>query len=104
MAVTMLIAMGAGLITSILFESTLLRVREGFNWRQAFTTAFSMSFLSMLAMEAAANATDWLLTGGRVSMHHPFYWTALAISVAAGFLVPLPYNYYKFRRHGKACH
>jgi Domain of unknown function (DUF4396) len=104
MMLTMGLAMAAGLVTSILFESVLLRWREGFGWRSAFTMAFSMSFLSMLGMEAAANATDFMLTGGRVPPSDPFYWTALAISVGAGFLAPLPYNYWKFKRHGKACH
>jgi hypothetical protein len=67
-------------------------------------TAFSMSFLSMLAMELAANVTDYLLTGGKVAMHQPFYWTALGISLIAGFLAPLPYNYRQFKLHGKTCH
>jgi hypothetical protein len=104
MLLTMVLAMAAGLVTSILFESTLLRLREGFAWRVAFAMAFSMSFLSMLGMELAANLTDFVLTGGRVPVGHPFYWTALAISLAAGFVAPLPYNYYKFKKHGKACH
>ena len=104
MALTMPLGMIAGLITSVLFESSMLRWREGFRWRAAFTTAFSMSFLSMLAMEAAANATDVMLTGGRVALSDPFYWQALAISVTAGFLAPLPYNYWQFKRHGKSCH
>lgn len=104
MAVTMGLGMAAGLVTSVLFESTLLRFREGLNWRAAFKMALSMSFLSMLGMELAANATDFMLTGGRVPFSDPFYWIALAISVSAGFLAPLPYNYWKFKQHGKACH
>jgi hypothetical protein len=104
MALTMGLAMIAGLVTSVLFESTLLRFREGLHWSAAFKMALSMSFLSMLGMELASNATDFMLTGGRVPFSDPFYWTALAISVGAGFLVPLPYNYWKFKQHGKACH
>jgi len=104
MWLTMGLAMAAGLVTSILFESAMLRFKEGFAWKPAFVTAFSMSFLSMLGMELAANLTDYLLTGGKVAMHHPFYWTALGISLIAGFLAPLPYNYWQFKRHGKACH
>lgn len=104
MVLTMGLAMIAGLATSILFESAMLRWREGFGWRAAFTTAFSMSFLSMLGMEFAANATDFMLTGGRVPLSDPFYWTALAVSVGAGFLAPLPYNYWKFKQHGQSCH
>jgi hypothetical protein len=58
----------------------------------------------MLGMELAANASDFMPTGGRVPLSDPFYWMALGVSVGAGFLVPLPYNYWKFKRHGKACH
>lgn len=104
MWLTMGLAMVAGLITSILFESAMLRFREGFAWRRAFVTAFSMSFLSMLGMELAANLTNYLLTGGKVATHHPFYWTALGVSLVAGFLAPLPYNYWQFKKHGKSCH
>jgi hypothetical protein len=104
MWLSMGLAMAAGLVTSILFESAILRFREGFAVRQAVATAFSMSFLSMLGMELAANVTDYLLTGGKVAMHQPFYWTALGVSMIAGFLAPLPYNYYQFKRHGRACH
>jgi hypothetical protein len=86
MMLTMGLAMVAGLVTSILFVSAILRWREGFGWR----AAFSMAFLSMLGMELAANATDFMLTGGRVPPSDLFYWTALAISVGAGFLAPLP--------------
>ena len=104
MWLTMGLAMAAGLFTSILFESCLLHYRERFAWGSALKMAFSMSFLSMLGMELAANATDFMLTGGRVALSDPFYWTALAISVGAGFLTPLPYNYWKFKQRGKACH
>jgi len=43
-----------------------------------------------LTHERKTNLTDYLLTGGQVSVHQPFYWTALALSLLAGFLVPLP--------------
>lgn len=101
---TMGMAMAAGLVTSILFESAMLRFKEGLSWRNAAAMAFSMSFLSMLGMEFAANLTDYLLTGGKVAMHRPTYWAALGISFVAGFLAPLPYNYCKFKKHGQACH
>ena len=58
----------------------------------------------MLAMEITENATDYLLTGGKVSPSEPFYWLALGISLIAGFLVPLPYNYYKFKKYKTSCH
>lgn len=104
MLLTMALAMAAGLVTSIAFESVVLRFKEGFAWRNAVTMAFSMSFLSMLGMELAANITNYCLTGGVVGTHQPFYWGALGLSLVAGFLAPLPYNYWKFKKHGLSCH
>ena len=105
MLLTMAIAMSAGIFTSILFETALLRIREGFAWRRAVRVAISMSLISMLGMELAANTTDMILTGGgAVPPSEPWYWGALAISLLVGFLAPLPYNYYALKKHGKACH
>jgi hypothetical protein len=98
------LAMVAGLITSIVFEANILRWKERFGWKEAFGVAMSMSFISMLGMELAANATDYLLTGGTTSPSEPWYWVALAIALLVGFLAPLPYNYYKLKKHGAACH
>ena len=100
----MLHAMLMGLLSSIAFETILLRIKEQLSWTEGLKMAFSMSFLSMLGMEIAENLTDYFLTGGTVSVQDPWYWTALLISMAAGFLTPLPYNYYKFKKYGKACH
>ena len=98
------IAMVNGLITSILLESSILKFREGFIWKAAIKMAFQMSFISMLAMELAENTTDYLLTGGgRVPTHHFLYWLSLCAALLAGYLVPLPYNYYKFKKYGKSC-
>ena len=102
--VVMPIAMAMGLLTSVLFEAAILKIREGFTWIAGIKMAFSMSFLSMLGMEFAENATDYFLTKGKVSPSEPFFWFALAIALVAGFFVPLPYNYYKFKKHGKSCH
>jgi hypothetical protein len=104
MLTVMGIAIVAGLTTSVIFETVILHLKEGFGWSNAFKTAFSMSFLSMVAMELSENATDFMLTGGNVLLTDSFYWVALGISLTAGFLVPLPYNYYKLKKHGKACH
>jgi hypothetical protein len=99
------IAIIAGLTTSVILETIILKVKEGFAWTQALTTAFSMSFISMLAMEISENMTDYFVTGGgNVPLTDSFYWFALGISLIAGFLVPLPYNYYKLQKYGKACH
>jgi hypothetical protein len=100
----MLLAMMTGLVTSILLETTILKIKERFNWKDAFKMAFTMSFVSMLGMELTENITDFLLTGGRVPLTDLWYWVALCISLVAGFLAPLPYNYYKFRKHGNSCH
>jgi len=99
------LAIVAGLTTSVLLETIILKMKEGFKWGQALTTALSMSFISMLAMELAENATDYFVTGGgSIPLSNPFYWAALGISLFAGFIVPLPYNYYKLQKFGKACH
>ncbi len=98
------VAMLCGLSTSVLMETLLLKWRENFGWKMAVRTAFSMSFLSMLAMELAENVTDYMLTRGEVAPSEPFFWIALVISLLAGFLVPLPYNYFKLRKYNKACH
>jgi hypothetical protein len=60
--------------------------------------------VSMIIMELAANITDYILTQGQVSSSDPYYWIALAISFGVGFLIPLPYNYYKLKKENKACH
>ena len=104
MLTVMGIAIVAGLTTSVIFETIILHLKEGFGWSNALKTAFSMSFLSMVAMEFSENAADFMLTGGNVPLSDSFYWFALAISLTAGFLAPLPYNYYKMKKHGKACH
>jgi copper chaperone CopZ len=100
----MILAMLTGLCTSIIFETILLRFKNGFSLWLSFKTAFTMSFLSMLSMELAENSTDYFLTAGLVPVHHQFYWIALSVSMFAGFMVPLPYNYFKLEKYGKACH
>ncbi|MBX2893875.1 MAG: DUF4396 domain-containing protein [Cyclobacteriaceae bacterium] len=104
MTTQMILAVVAGLTTSVLFETTLLRFREKFSWPAALRTAFSMSFISMVVMEVVMNATDFMLTGGKAAFGNPMYWTALVIAMVAGFLAPLPYNYYKLKKYNKACH
>ena len=66
--------------------------------------AFSMSFLSMVGMEIAMNSTDFMVTGGQADFHNSQYWLAFGLALAAGFVVPLPYNYYKLKKYNKACH
>lgn len=104
MAVQMALAIVAGLMTSVMLETVLMRYREKFAWGAALRMAISMSFMSMVAMEVAMNTTDFMITGGRLALTDPAYWLAFIPAAAAGFLVPLPYNYYQLKKHGKACH
>jgi cation transport ATPase len=100
----MAVAVVAGLCTSMMLESVILRVRENFTWKQAVSTAMSMSLLSMITMETAMNTSDFLITGGKRAFTKPQYWIAFAIAAVVGFLIPLPYNYYKLKKYDKACH
>jgi copper chaperone CopZ len=104
MTVQMILATVAGLCTSVMMETVLLHSREKFGWSLAFQTAISMSFISMIAMEIVMNATDFMITGGKAAFGNPMYWTALIVAMVAGFLTPLPYNYYKLKKFSKACH
>lgn len=67
-------------------------------------TALGMSFFSMLAMEAVESIVDYNLTGGVVTLGDPKFWLAGAVSMAAGWLAPLPYNYIRLRKYGIGCH
>ncbi|MEM9879810.1 MAG: DUF4396 domain-containing protein [Pseudomonadota bacterium] len=93
----MLLAILNGLATSIALESIILSRQMPF--AAAFKTAVGMSFISMVAMEAAMNLVDVLLTGGA-----RLTWWVVPIMLLAGFLTPLPYNYWRLKVLGKACH
>jgi copper chaperone CopZ len=100
----MILAIIAGLTTSIALETMIMHFREGFKWPQAFNTAISMSFISMIAMEIAMNLTDFMVTGGKAAFEDPMYWSAFGIAAIAGFITPLPYNYYRLKKYNQACH
>ena len=87
-----------GLFTSIALE-TIILMRQEFNFQQALKTALGMSFISMISMEAAMNITDVVLTGGAI-----LTWWVIPIMLLAGFITPLPYNYWRLKALGKACH
>ena len=93
----MALAMFNGLTTSVLLETYMLR-RQGYAFVEGLQMAFRMSFASMLAMELAMNLTDYWLAGGVL------VWWVIPIMLGAGFVVPLPYNYYRLKKYGKACH
>ncbi|WP_106640209.1 DUF4396 domain-containing protein [Allosphingosinicella vermicomposti] len=86
-----------GILTSIALETFILSRQMVL--RTAFKTAIGMSLISMIAMESAMNAVDWLLTGGAM-----LTWWVMPIMLAAGFLAPLPYNYWRLKALGRACH
>ena len=93
----MLLAIINGLITSVLLETIILcRLME---LNKAFKTAIGMSLISMVAMETAMNITDVFLTGGAV-----LNWWVVPLMMIAGFLTPLPYNYWRLKALGRACH
>ena len=86
-----------GLLTSIILETIILSRQMAL--KIAFKTAVGMSFLSMIAMEIAMNVVDVILTGGA-----KLTWWVIPIMLIAGFLTPLPYNYWRLKALGKACH
>ena len=100
----MVLAIIAGLCTSILLETIILKTREHFSWMFALKTAFGMSFISMVAMELAMTSTDFMITGGKAAFDDPTYWLALIPALIVGFITPLPYNYYKLKKFNQACH
>ncbi len=93
----MSLAIFNGLMTSILLETIILSRQMAF--KLAFKTAIGMSLISMIAMEVAMNVTDVMLTGGAV-----LTWWVIPFMLAAGFITPLPYNYWRLKALGKACH
>ncbi len=94
----MTLAIINGLITSIILE-TIVLMKQNFNFNNAFKTAISMSFISMISMEVAMNLTDYLLTGGAI-----LTWWVIPIMLIVGFLTPWPYNYWRLKKFGIACH
>ena len=93
----MTLAIINGLVTSILLETVILARQMVL--RLAFKTAIGMSLISMIAMEAAMNITDVVMTGGAV-----LTWWVIPFMLFAGFITPLPYNYWRLKALGKACH
>ena len=87
-----------GLITSIILE-TIILMKQNFDFRNALKTALGMSFISMVSMEVAMNLTDYLLTGGAM-----LTWWVVPIMLIVGFLTPWPYNYWRLKKFGIACH
>jgi len=94
----MILAIVNGLLTSIALETVIL-FRKGMDFAESFKTAIGMSMISMISMEAAMNIVDWVLTGGAM-----LTWWVVPIMLAVGFVTPWPYNYWRLKKWGKACH
>ena len=93
----MLLAMFNGIMTSIALETYILSAQMAL--REAFRVAIGMSLISMISMEAAMNIVDVVLTGGaKLTL-----WVIVPMLVA-GFLTPWPYNYWRLKKYGMACH
>ena len=84
-------------MTSIILETIILS--KQMILKEAFKVAIGMSLISMISMEAAMNVVDYLLTGGAM-----LTWWVIPIMLLAGFLTPWPYNYWRLKKHGQACH
>ena len=95
MLAIMSLAILNGLITSIMLETFILS--RQMNLKEAFSTAMGMSFISMIAMEIAMNTVDVVLVGGIL------VWWVIPIMLLAGFLTPLPYNYYRLKKYDLSC-
>ena len=94
----MTLAIINGLITSIILE-TIILIKQNFKFQNALKTAMGMSFISMVSMEVAMNLTDYLITGGAM-----LTWWVVPIMLIVGFLTPWPYNYWRLKKFGIACH
>ncbi len=94
----MTLAIINGCITSIILE-TIILIKQDFDLTKAFRTALGMSFISMISMEVTMNLTDYFLTGGAI-----LTWSVIPIMLLVGFLTPWPYNYWRLKKFGIACH
>ena len=94
----MILAIINGLITSIILE-TIILMKQNLSFSKALNTAIGMSFISMISMEIAMNATDYYLTGGAI-----LTWWVIPIMLTVGFLTPWPYNYWRLKKYNIACH
>jgi len=94
----MILAIINGLITSVILE-TIILMQQKINFKESLKTAMGMSFISMISMEIAMNLTDFVLTGGAI-----LNWWIIPIMLAAGFITPWPFNYWRLKKFGISCH
>ena len=94
----MILAILNGLITSVILE-TIILIKQKMSFIDSIKTALGMSFISMISMEIAMNLTDYIFTGGAI-----LTWWIIPIMLAAGFITPWPYNYWRLKKYGINCH
>ena len=94
----MILAIINGLVTSIILETIILML-QNFSLSNALKTAAGMSLISMISMEVAMNLIDYILTGGAM-----LTWWIVPIMLLVGFITPWPYNYWRLKKYGLACH
>jgi len=93
----MILAIINGIISSIILETFVLSRQMILS--KAFKTAIGMSLISMISMEIAMNAVDWILIGeAKLTL-----WI-IPLMLLAGFLTPWPYNYYRLKKYNISCH
>ncbi len=93
----MILAIINGIISSIILETFVLSRQMILS--KAFKTAIGMSLISMISMEIAMNAVDWILIGeAKLTL-----WI-IPLMLIAGFLTPWPYNYYRLKKYNISCH
>ena len=92
----MLLAIINGIITSIILETIILS--KQFPIFEALNIAIKMSLISMISMEIAMNAVDLIFAGGVLTL------TIIPFMLLAGFVTPLPYNYFRLKKYNQACH
>jgi hypothetical protein len=100
----MVLAIFAGLVTSLALETWMLHKRENLVWKAAVKTALSMSVLSIIGMEVVMNLTGFMITGGKAQLTSITYWLAFIPAALVGFLAPLPYNYYQLKKYNRSHH
>ena len=93
----MILAIVNGLLTSIMLETFILL--KQMNLKKSFKTAIGMSFISMISMEISMNTVDYFILGKAAIV-----WWIIPIMLIAGFLTPLPYNYWRLKKYKLECH
>lgn len=100
----MVMAITAGITTSIILETIIMKFKEKFPWKDALKVALSMSLISMITMELAMNIFDMTLVRTyNLTPTNIYYWLLFIPTLGVGFISALPYNYWRLVKFGKSC-